>query len=97
MNFSKKAIQKSSEMESIAKSKMNCTAEHWLDVAFKLDYISLKEKEKIVSLIRKLTLYSGSDELPEFRQTDYYNLNRMGEIMLKTTLPAWAVKNVEDR
>ena len=86
MDFTKEVMQKIFEMESIAKDKMNCSAEHWLEVACKLDYISINEKGTIVSLIRKMELHKQNIKLSKFCKKDYCNIKRMCGIMAKTTL-----------
>ncbi len=43
----------SNKFQSIAQQSICATAEKWLNIAFKLDYISLSRKERIDALLKK--------------------------------------------
>lgn len=53
-------INESNRFQTIAKQKIDATAEKWLNIAYKLDYISLSCKEKIDNLLKK------KDEMQRF-------------------------------
>ena len=53
MDYNMKSMSEIIEIKQIVSDRMNCSAERWLDIAFKLDYITLSEKEKISELVVK--------------------------------------------
>lgn len=53
MNNEQRLFYESDKFQSISQESFGVTAERWLNVAFKLDYISLSFKEKIDSLLKK--------------------------------------------
>ena len=53
MNNEQRLFNESDKIQSISQDSFGVTAERWLNVAFKLDYISLSFKEKIDALLKK--------------------------------------------
>ena len=53
MNNEQRLFYESDKFQSILQESFGVTAERWLNVAFKLDYISLSFKEKIDALLKK--------------------------------------------
>lgn len=53
MNNEQRLFYESDKFQSISQESFGVTAERWLNVAFKLDYISLSFKEKIDALLKK--------------------------------------------
>ena len=53
MNNQERLFIESNKFQSIAQKSICATAEKWLNIAFKLDYISLSCKEKIDALLKK--------------------------------------------
>ena len=53
MNNKERLFNESNKFQMIAKESLCVTAEKWLNIAYKLDYISLSFKEKIDALLRK--------------------------------------------
>ena len=94
MDFTSEAVQEIVEIEKIAASKMHCDAEHWLHIACKLDYISLKEQETIISLIRKWQTSKEVRKAVTFFKKDYYALCRMKEIISHTVFPSELMRRV---
>ena len=94
MDFTKEAVQEIIEIEKIAAAKMHCDAEHWLHIACKLDYISLKEKETIVSLLRKWQTSKEVCQAVTFFKKDYYALCIMKEIISHTVFPSELIQRV---
>ena len=78
MNNRERLIIESDKFGKIAKQKLGYTAGKWLNIAFKLDYISLDFKEKIDSLLRK------KDEMQRFG-VDYRITRRDVEDMIRIT------------
>ena len=53
MTHTEQFIFATTQFQKIAQQTMGGTAERWLNIAYKLDYISLSCKEKIDALLRK--------------------------------------------
>ena len=53
MNNKERLFNELNKFQMIAKKSICGTAEKWLNIAYKLDYISLSCKEKIDALLRK--------------------------------------------
>ena len=53
MNNEERLFNESNKFQTIAQKSICATAEKWLNIAYKLDYISLSCKEKIDALLRK--------------------------------------------
>ena len=53
MNNEERLFNESNKFQAIAQKSICATAEKWLNIAYKLDYISLSCKEKIDALLRK--------------------------------------------
>jgi hypothetical protein len=53
MNNQERLFYESDKFQSISQKSIGVTAERWLNIAYKLDYISLPCKEKIDALLRK--------------------------------------------
>lgn len=53
MNNQERLFIESNKFQSIAQKSICATAEKWLNIAFKLDYISLSCKERIDVLLKK--------------------------------------------
>ena len=60
MNNKERLFNESNKLQAIAQKSICGTAEKWLNIAYKLDYISLSCKEKIDALLRK------KDEMQRF-------------------------------
>ena len=93
MNYTAESICEINKIEKITLSKMKCDPRRWLDIAFKLDYITLKEKETIFALLQKF--YSNKTNVA-FCKTNYNALKRMGEIVSNTVLPSEAVEAITE-
>ena len=53
MNNKERLFNESNKLQAVAQESICATAEKWLNIAYKLDYISLSCKEKIDALLRK--------------------------------------------
>ena len=60
MNNEERLFCELNKLEIIAKESIGATAEKWLNIAYKFDYIPLSCKEKIDNLLRK------KDEIERF-------------------------------
>ena len=60
MNNEERLFYESNKFQAIAQKSISATGEKWLNIAYKLDYISLQLKEKIDALLRK------KDEIQQF-------------------------------
>ena len=94
MNFTSESVREILEIEKIARERINCDAERWLDIACKLDYITIKEKDNIVSLIRRFRLSNLRNALPRFGKKNHLDLIRMREIATNTRFPAKSIMGI---
>ena len=94
MDYNNESIRTIAEMEALAEKKVNGNAERWLDVACVLDYITLKEKEAVVALLRKQQSSTQKNENFVFGKSSYAVLNRMKEIIKNTTFPLALLRTV---
>ena len=86
MNYTDKVIKEINKMRRIARECIHHSLERWLNLAYKLDYIALFEKERTDALIRKLDLRKHGLAY-EFTEANYKTVARMREIMSNTVLP----------
>ena len=82
MNYTNESIREIAEIE------------RWLDIAFKLDYITLKEKDEVVMLLRRLRESRITKTEVSFCKTNYNVLKRMREITSNTIIPMELVRRV---
>ena len=94
MNYTNESIREIAEIEKITLDRSECNIERWLDIAFKLDYITLKEKESVVMLLRKLYESQIAKTEVLFCKTNYNVLKRMREIISNTVIPMELVRRV---
>lgn len=94
MNYTNESIREIAEIEKITKGRSECNIERWLDIAFKLDYITLKEKDAVVKLLRRLRESELAKTAVSFCKTNYNVLKRMREIISNTIIPKDLVRRV---
>ena len=87
MNYTNESIREIAEIEKITLDRSECNIERWLDIAFKLDYITLKEKDAVVMLLRRLRESQITKTEVSFCKTNYNVLKRMREITSNTIIP----------
>jgi predicted YcjX-like family ATPase len=87
MNYTNESIREIAEIEKITLDRSECNIERWLDIAFKLDYITLKEKDAVVMLLRRLHESRITKTEVSFCKTNYNVLKRMREITGNTIIP----------
>ena len=84
MNNEERLFCESNRFQAIAQENICATAEKWLNIAYKLDYISLSCKEKIDVLLRK------KDEMQRFNikydvsEQDIMDMKTIAEIASNT-------------
>lgn len=94
MNYTNESIYEIDEMKKIILDRSKCNIERWLDIAFKLDYITLMEKDAVVRLLRRLRESQIAKTEVSFCKTNYYVLKRMREIINNTIIPIELVRKV---
>ena len=94
MNYTNESIRERAEIEKITLDRSECNIERWLDIAFKLDYITLKEKEAVVMLLRRLHESRITKAEVSFCKTNYNVLKRMREITSNTVIPMELARRV---
>ena len=87
MNYTNESIQEITEMIQVLKDRGEGTLERWLDTAFHLDYITHKEKDTTVSLLKKWRESKLTQTDLFFCKANYHDLKRMKEILKNTRLP----------
>ena len=92
MDYKALTIEEIIEIEKITEQRMNCSAEHWLDIAYKLDYISLEEKENVVSVIKKWQFSKEYNVEVDFSEKNYLDVKEMREIIFNTIIPEKLVR-----
>ena len=80
MNIKEKTINEIANMKEIAFARFGWTLERWLDVAYKLDYITLLEKEMVIDAMLK----TNSDDSYE---KNYSAILEMRKILSNTYFP----------
>lgn len=78
MNNKERLFNESNKFQKIAQESICTTAETWLNIAYKLDYISLSCKEKIDNLLRK------RDEILRFHVDHLISDQDITDIMIIT-------------
>ena len=84
MTHTEQFIFATTQFQKIAQQTMGGTAERWLNIAYKLDYISLDLKEKIDALLKR------KDEMQRFAlkqsvsNQDIMDMIMIAEIAAKT-------------
>ena len=94
MDYNMKSVAEILEINQIVSARMNCRADRWLDIAFKLDYITLAEKERISSLILKYSDTVRYNTHCKFCKKNYHELNRMKQIIKNTIIPECCIRAV---
>jgi hypothetical protein len=94
MNYTSESIREIAEIKRITLDRSKCNIERWLDIAFKLDYITLKEKDSVVMLLRRLRESRITKKEVSFCKTNYNVLKRMREIISNTVIPTELVRRV---
>ena len=94
MNFTNETIREMHEIKKLTEEKMNCNVQRWLDIAFKLDYITLEEKERIFSLMEKLKDCETKNTAPDFCKSNYTDLSVMKRIIKNTVFPIQLIRSV---
>lgn len=95
MNNKERLFNESNKFQMIAKKNICGTAEKWLNIAYKLDYISLSCKEKIDALLRK------KDEMQRFHANhfisnqDIIDMMTITEIASNTKFSLMQLKSIE--
>ena len=87
MNYTAESIREMTEMVQIVLNREEGSVEEWLDIAFKLDYITYKERDTIMSLLKKWRNVPLAQTNVTFGKTNYQSLKRMKEIVKNTRLP----------
>ena len=96
MNYTYESMREITEIEKITMSRLKCNIERWLDIAFKLDYIMLKEKDEIITLLKRLRESEITKAEVSFCKTNYNTLKRMREMINNTVIPMELVRRVTD-
>lgn len=95
MNNQERLFIESNKFQCIAQKSICATAEKWLNIAFKLDYISLSCKEKIDALLKK------TEEIQRFHiqhvitDQDIMDMMTITEIALNTRFSSMQLKSIE--
>ena len=93
MNNTERLFTESDKFQTVAQERLGVSAAKWLNIAFKLDYISLSCKEKIDNLLRKADemkrlhvthAVSNQDILDMMTITEIASNTRFSETQLKT-------------
>ena len=93
INYTKKAISTIVKMQDIVAQRMSCSVEKWLDIACKLDYITLTEKQQSISLIKKWQPCQICKGKPKFCKNQYFTLKRMKQIISNTVFPPELIRS----
>ena len=94
MNNKERLFNESNKFQMIAQESIGVTAEKWLNIAYKLDYISLSCKEHIDALLRT------KDEMQRFHikhsvsEQDVIDVITIAEIAAKTKFSKAQLKAV---
>lgn len=95
MNNQERLFIESNKFQCIAQKSICATAEKWLNIAFKLDYISLHCKERIDTLLKK------ADEIQRFHiqhiitDQDIVDMVTIAEIAINTRFSPMQLKSIE--
>ena len=95
MNNQERLIIESNKLQCISQKSICATAEKWLNIAFKLDYISLSCKEKIDVLLKK------KEEIQRFHiqhiitDQDVTEMITITEIATNTRFSPMQLKSIE--
>lgn len=95
MNNQERLLIESNKLQCIAQKSICATAEKWLNIAFKLDYISLSRKEKIDTLLKK------KEEIQRFHiqhvitDQDVTDMMTITEIAINTHFSPVQLKSIE--
>ena len=96
MNYTYESMREITEIEKNTMSRFKCNIERWLDIAFKLDYITLKEKDEVIMLLKRLRESEITKAEASFCKTNYNILKRMREIISNTVIPTELVRRVTE-
>lgn len=95
MTYTDQFIFATTQFQKIAQQTIGGTAERWLNIAYKLDYISLDFKEKIDALLKR------KDEMQRFNfkqsvsNQDVMDMITITEIASNTKFSPRQLKNIE--
>ena len=95
MNNEERLFNESNKFQAIAQESICATAEKWLNIAYKLDYISLSSKEKIDALLKK------AEEIQQFHikhvitDQDVTEMMTITEIATNTRFSPMQLKSIE--
>jgi hypothetical protein len=95
MNNQERLFIESNKFQCIAQKSICATAEKWLNIAFKLDYISLHCKERIDTLLKK------ADEIQRFHiqhvitDQDIMDMMTITEIAINTRFSPMQLKSIK--
>ena len=95
MNNQERLFIETNKFQVIAQKSICATAERWLNIAFKLDYISLSCKEKIDELLKK------KEEMQQFNikhsvsEQDIMDMRTITEIATNTRFSPMQLKSIE--
>ena len=95
MNNQERLFIESNKFQRIAQKSICATAEKWLNIAFKLDYISLSCKERIDALLKK------KEEIQRFHiqhvitDQDVKDMITITEVAINTRFSPKQLKSIE--
>ena len=84
MNTETRFFELMNNFRATVKESMGCGAEKWLDIAFKLVYISLEFKEKIDTLIKKVDEMQNFNAKHQITEGDIEDMAAVSEIAVNT-------------
>ena len=88
-------IEEINEFEKATLIAINNCARRWLNVAYKLDYISLSQKEKIDDLLRKHYEMSNLGIIHEIYKSDVKLISAIKRVVLSTRFSPAQLKAAE--
>lgn len=95
MNNQERLFNESNKFQMIAQESICATAKTWLNIAYKLDYISLSCKEKIDELLKK------KEEMQQFNikhsvsEQDIMDMKTIAEIASNTRFSPKQLKAIK--
>ena len=84
MNCEERFLNESNKFQAIVEKSICATADKWLNIAYKLDYISLSCKEKIDALLKKKDELQRFNIKHSFSEQDVIDMITVSEIAANT-------------
>lgn len=88
-------IEEINEFEKATLNTINNCAKRWLNVAYKLDYITLSQKEKIDDLLRKHYEMSNLGVIHKIYKSDVKLISDIKRVVLSTRFSPAQLKAAE--